>query len=130
MLDTQAKPNISGAAEMCYMSSPAGVIIKGTIKAIRRASGSKMPLFLRACHSAILSVKAPPEIDPAKWPISEGMLIRPLIAGLMLYGGAWKTDGLTLRAARKKPSEDAKTRKPNTVAGYSTKGRGLRSKRR
>src|SRR5437762_14370470 len=73
-----------------YMRSPAGVMMRGIINATSRASGSNIPLFLRACHSAILSVNPPPQYAPRKVPRREGMLMRPLIAGVILYGGDWK----------------------------------------
>ena len=92
------------------MRSPAGVIITGIINATSRASGSNIPLFLRACHSAILSVNPPPQYAPRKVPIREGMLMRPLIAGLILYGGDWKTDALVERTATKNPIDEAKAK--------------------
>ena len=82
------------------MRIPAGTMKNGMTKAVRRASGSKIPLLRRADHSANLSVRAPPQYEPRRLPMRPGMLMRPFIAGLMLYGGAWKTDALVERAAR------------------------------
>ena len=83
------------------------MIIAGIINATSRASCSKTPLFLRACHSASLSVNPPPQCEPKKVPISEGMSMRPSIAGLILYGGDRKTGALVDRTATKRPIEVA-----------------------
>ena len=109
---------------------PAGTRIKGITSATSRASGSKIPLFLRACHSAILSVKPPPQYEPRRLPMKEGILMRPLIAGVMLYGGPWKTAPQVVRAAIRNPRVEAKVKIEKIVAGYNIIGIGRSNRRK
>src|SRR5438045_9212664 len=99
------------------MRRPAGTTNKGRMRARSLASGSNTPLFLRACHFAMMSVKPPPQYDPRSMPMKEGTLIKPLIAGVMLYGGDWKTTHAVVIPAIRNTSVEENVRQEKIVAG-------------
>ena len=62
--------------------------------------------------------------------MKDGILMRPLIEALILYGGAWKTAPQVVRAAIKNPRVEAKVRNEKIVAGYNIIGMGQSNKRK
>jgi hypothetical protein len=96
---------------------PAEVSRNGIASTYKRLSGSKMPRFLFVRHAHQISTKlpvlcqlnparaerqicySPPAHAPNRFPSIPGMLIRPLICGLQLYGGACSTNGLRMLTA-------------------------------
>jgi hypothetical protein len=59
-----------------------------------------------------------------KLPMNDGILIRPLVAALILYGGDWNTAPHVVSAAMRNPSVEANVRNENIVAGYNIIGMG------
>ena len=62
--------------------------------------------------------------------MKDGILMRPLIAALILYGGFWKTAPQVVRAAMRKPRVEAKVRNEKIVAGYNIIGMGRSNRRK
>ena len=56
--------------------------------------------------------------------MKDGILTRPLIAGLILYGGPWKTAPQVVSPAISNPRVEANVRSEKIVAGYNTIGIG------
>jgi hypothetical protein len=83
-----------------------------------------MPLFFLVRQSQNLSTNHPPAYAPNILPIKPGMLMRPLIWGCQLYGGACSTKELRMLTATTHARLTAYPRKANMTAGYTIIGKG------
>ena len=86
---------------------PAPVTNTGGVHRYSRLSGSNTPLLRLVFQSQNTSTNKPPAQLPTTFPMKPGMLIRPLIIGDQLYGGAWRTKGLRMLTDTVKTSDTA-----------------------